>query len=378
MRRNALLIVLAVVALIGPAALSLHAAGPDVPATPEALGEQLFFDVNLSWNRTTSCASCHDPARAFTDPRGAASPGDDGSSLGDRNAPTAMYAALVPPPGEGARGWTGGLLHDGRAPSLEAQAGGPPLNPAEMGMPDRAAVLARLRENADYRAAFPALYGAGVLDDPDRAYEALTAAIAAFERTGRFAPFSSRYDRWLRGEFTLSPQEELGRVLFFSDQFTNCNRCHLSGGPAARETFSDYRYHNIGVPENRTLRARNGVPPGTVDAGAAAVTGDATLHGAFRTPTLRNVAVTGPYMHNGVFADLRTVILFYNSYNTRAESRRINPETGLPFDAPQVSGTLALDDLSHGPALDDRRIDALVAFLRTLTDAEFEHLLPPE
>ncbi|MFN6976826.1 MAG: cytochrome-c peroxidase, partial [Gemmobacter sp.] len=151
MRRNGLLIVLAVVALIGPAALSLHAAGPDVPATPEALGERLFFDVNLSWNRTTACASCHDPARAFTDPRGAASPGDDGSSIGDRNAPTAMYTAFVPPPGEGARGRFGGLFHDGRAPSLEAQAGGPPLNPAEMGMPDRAAVLARLRENADYR-----------------------------------------------------------------------------------------------------------------------------------------------------------------------------------------------------------------------------------
>jgi cytochrome c peroxidase len=97
--------------------------------------------------------------------------------------------------------------------------------------------------------------------------------------------------------------------------------------------------------------------------------------GKFKTPTLRNVAVTGPYMHNGVFEDLRTVVLFYNRYNTVAQARQINPETGKPWRDPEVPVNLSVTELTHGPALDDKRIDALVAFLETLTDARYEPLL---
>ena len=93
---------------------------------------------------------------------------------------------------------------------------------------------------------------------------------------------------------------------------------------------------------------------------------------------MRNVAVTGPYMHNGVFSDLRTVILFYNKYNTRSQTRQINPETGRPWRWPEVPQNLAVKELTHGPALDDQRIDALVAFLKTLTDARYEPLLEGE
>ena len=307
MRRALIAFGTGAVALFTVAAL----ADDPAPATPEALGEALFFDLNLSANRTQACANCHSPDYAFADPHGMASPGDDGVSLGDRNAPTAMYAALVPPFGRNADGdWQGGLFHDGRAATLEDQAGGPPLNPAEMGMPDQAAVLDRLRENPAYLAAFPALYGAGVLEDPVRAHNAMTAAIAAFERTPVFAPFDSKYDRYLRGEAVLTEAEELGRLLFFSDQFTNCNQCHQLGRSQMdpRETFTDHRYHNIARPRTWTLRAMNGVTPGTVDDGLLANPGvdDPAARGRFRTPTLRNVAVTGPYMHNGVFADLRT------------------------------------------------------------------------
>jgi cytochrome c peroxidase len=119
-----------------------------------------------------------------------------------------------------------------------------------MGMPDKAAVVARLRENPDYEA-FPALFGPGTLDDADAAYDAMTRAIAAFERTDTFAPFDSKYDRFLRGEAELTDQEELGRLLFFSQQFTNCNQCHQLRKSAIdpRETFTDYRFHNIGTPE---------------------------------------------------------------------------------------------------------------------------------
>lgn len=353
----------------------------DIPATPEALGERLFFDTNLSANRTQSCATCHDPDHGFADPRGMASTGDDGQSMGDRNAPTASYAALIPPFHRTDTGeWMGGQFLDGRAARLEDQAAGPPLNPIEMAMPDKASVVARLREDAVYAAAFPSLFGAGVLDDPERGYTAMTKAIAAFERTPVFSPFTSKYDRFLRGEAKLTDQEELGRVLFFSNQFTNCAQCHqLSRDPMdPRETFSDNLYHNIGTPENPDLRALNGIAPGTVDDGLAAnpaVAGDPAQRGKFRTPTLRDVAVTGPYMHNGVFADLRTVILFYNSFNTRNDARKINPETGAPFGPPPVADTLAIDKLTGAPALDDKRIDALIAFLGTLTDERYEPLL---
>ncbi len=353
------------------------------PETFEALGERLFFDTNLSMNRTQACATCHDPETAFVDPRGMASTGDNGTSLGDRNAPTAMYASLTPEFHRGEEGaWFGGQFLDGRASTLADQAGGPPLNPIEMGMPDKAAVVARLKEDPVYLEAFPALFGAGIFDDDATAYKAMTDAIAAFESTELFAPFTSKYDRYLRGEAELTELEELGRLLFFSEQFTNCNLCHQLGTSLMdpRETFTDHSYHNIGVPENRALREMNGVALGTIDGGLAqnpAVDGDPNELGKFRTPTLRNVAVTGPYMHNGVFEDLRTVVQFYNTYNTPPSNTasKINPETGEPFGPPPVPETVSMTELTHGPALQELRIDALVAFMKTLTDARYEHLL---
>ncbi|OSM07138.1 putative cytochrome c peroxidase [Magnetofaba australis IT-1] len=345
------------------------------------LGRQLFFDVNLSQNRTQACATCHDPNHGFVDGRdngveGMASLGDDGKSLGDRNAPTASYAAFVPPFVHNAKGnYVGGLFHDGRAGSLADQAGGPPLNPIEMGLKDKAEAVARIQENPDYVAAFKTLYGADVFSRPERAYAAMSEAIQAYERTAEFAPFDSKYDRYLRGEAQLSEQEELGRTLFFSQQFTNCNLCHqLRTSPmGAQETFSNYEHHNIGVPVNTALRAKNGAQPEHVDRGLLEnpAIDDPAQAGKFKTPTLRNIAVTGPYMHNGVFKDLRTVILFYNSYNTKSAKRKINPETGQPFAPPEVAENLSLKELQSGPALDDKRIDALVAFLKTLTDARY-------
>lgn len=356
-------------------------------ATLEALGEALYFDVDLSKNRSQSCGSCHNPDHGFVDPLEtkagrAASLGDDGRSIGDRNAPTAAYARFSPVFGRGADGkWRGGQFHDGRAATLEEQAGGPPLNPGEMGMPSKAAVVERLKEKPGYVAAFGRLFGETVLADVPAAYEAMTRAIAAFERTERFAPFDSKYDRSLRGEATLTEQEELGRVLFFSKQFTNCSLCHRlkQADGADGETFTDHSFHNIGVPANRALRAVNGVAKGTRDRGLAAnpaVRGDHRQDGKFKVPTLRNVAVTGPYMHNGVFADLRTVVLFYNKYNSKSPARQIDPETGKPWERPEIAANLSRTELETGPALDDRRIDALVAFLETLTDRRYEDRLP--
>lgn len=348
-------------------------APPANDAALTALGETLFFDTDLSRNRTQSCGTCHDPAHGFADPRGGpVSLGDDGVSRGVRNAPSASYAASIPRFGKDAKGNpVGGQFWDGRAATLDEQAGQPLLNPVEMAMPDKASVVARLKEKPAYVEAFRARFGPDVFGDDERAFAALAEALAAYERSPAVSPFDSRYDRYLRGDYTMTPQEELGRVLFFSNQFTNCGQCHkLTPNGGAGETFSNYRFHNIGTPANAALKT-------PVDHGLRARKGfrGKRHDGQFRVPGLRNVAVTGPYMHNGVFKDLRTVILFYNKYNSSAPARQVNPETGAVWDGPEVAGTLSLKELESGPALDDRRIDALVAFLRTLTDARYEPLL---
>jgi cytochrome c peroxidase len=311
------------------------------------------------------------PTRAFSDRNdvhngNAVSLGDDGKSFGDRNAPSATYAALNPPFGKDTDGaYIGGQFWDGRAKTLEEQAGGPPLNPVEMGMADDKAVAARIAENKDYVRAFEAFYGKDVLSDPARTFAAATSAIASFERTPEFSPFDSKYDRYLRGEVKLTDQEELGRVLFFSKQFTNCNQCHQlqKQGGLPEETFTNYEYHNIGVPRNEALVAAHGSAAGFVDTGLLQnpEVDDPAEAGKFKVPTLRNVAVTGPYMHNGVFRDLRTVVLFYDKYNSKRPERQVNPETGKPWGPPEVPGTLSMTELEHGPALKDDRIDALVA-----------------
>ena len=364
----------------------VQAAEPSLQqAKLEDLGRALFFDVNLSRDRTQSCATCHDPARSFIDWRdsgvnAAASMGGDLKSLGDRNAPTAAYAASIPPFTRKKDGeYVGGLFWDGRANTLEDQAAGPPLNPIEMAMPDKAAVVARLQENPNYLRAFKGLFGDSIFADNDKAYAAMTQALAALERTAFFSPFDSKYDRYLRGEYKPTEQEELGMTLFFSNQFTNCKQCHLlrESIDAKDETFSNYSFQNIGVPANEALRQQNGKGAAFIDHGLMEHTGNAdnTQDGKFRVPTLRNVALTAPYMHNGVFKDLRTVMLFYNKYLTKGSKAQTNPETGKPWGKPEVVENLALEKLQSGRALDTRSIDALIAFMNMLTDKRYEPLL---
>jgi cytochrome c peroxidase len=380
---------LAVLFWVVPTLAQTAPADPERQVRLEDLGRALFFDVNLSRDRTQSCATCHDPARGFSDWRdnaakGAASLGGDMMSLGDRNAPTASYANITPDFHRDEAGeYVGGQFWDGRAATLEEQAGGPPLNPLEMAQPDQAAVVARLQENPNYQHEFPALFGADVFDDDATAYAAMSTSLAAFERNEFFSPFDSKYDRYLRGEYQPTEQETLGMTLFFSNQFTNCNQCHqLQQLPEAeRETFSNYTFQNIGVPANQALRAANGLGEAHVDTGLAqnpAVDDTAAAQGRFKVSTLRNVALTAPYMHNGVFQDLRTVVKFYNKYLARGSKAQINPETGEPWGDPEVAANLATEKLEFGRALDDRGIDALVAFMRMLTDKRYEPVLEAE
>ncbi|PIE41675.1 MAG: methylamine utilization protein MauG [Gammaproteobacteria bacterium] len=362
--------------------------------TKAALGEALFFDKNLSFERTQSCSTCHDPDHGFIDSRTdengfitAVSLGDGSNptKIGDRNAPTAAYAMFSPLFHSGTRdrlnsqqpdyaGFMGGQFLDGREKNLMGQAGGPPLNPVEMSMPNKESVVERILENPDYEASFKGIYGDDIFENIELAYAAMTESIAKFEKTELFAPFDSKYDKFLRGEATLSLKELGGKALFFTQQFTNCATCHqLEPNSSKTETFSSYEFHNIGVPVNEEVRALNGAP---LDQGLLLnpAVNDESEVGKFRVPTLRNVAVTEPYMHNGVFRDLETVIKFYDHFLTNSEFMT-NPETGNAWREPEFAATVALEELKDGRKMTQENIEEMVCFLRTLTDARYEHLI---
>jgi cytochrome c peroxidase len=371
----------------------------------EDLGKALFHDVNLSKDRTQSCATCHNPQHGFVDTRNnealalGVSLGDDNFSIGVRNTPTASYARFSPnfsalhanaPTDD--NGFIGGQFLDGRETDLKGQAGGPPLNPVEMNMPDKDAVVDRIKKDHNYIDAFIAFYGRNIFTDTDQAYLKMTEAVAKFEKTPEFAPFDSKWDRHLKGEYTLTFPELTGKAVFFAAQNSSCVNCHMIGDPPngtdiqnPRQTFTNYKYFNLGVPENTDLI--NAIVSKGLHAGFLAngdmglfenpqVT-DENLKGKFRTPTLRNIAITGPYMHNGVFKELKTVLEFYDfRSNVTGDRRPNNPETGIPWKATPFPNTV-----DHGKLgmqkLTNANIDGLECFFRLLTDKKYEDKLPP-
>jgi len=346
------------------------------------LGRTLYFDKDLSFNRRQSCASCHNPEAGFIDDRdnivaSAASLGDDEKSFGDRNAPAIAYALLAPAFhfSEKQKRYIGGMFWDGRANNLVEQAKGPFLNPIEMGMPDVASIIERLLESEYYQNSFKALYGDDILSKPEQAFNALAASIVSFENTQPFAAFDSKYDRYLRGEYQLSKEEDLGMTIFFSTTESNCSNCHVLNVMGDEgEPFSNFEFHNVGTPVNTNLRSKNGLGESHQDFGLYLnpEISDKKTKGQFKTPGLRNIAVTAPYMHNGVFKQLRTVIEFYDQYNNKA--RKLDPETGKPWASAEVAENIFPDDLK-AKKLSDKKIDALIAFMKTLTDRRYEHLL---
>jgi cytochrome c peroxidase len=270
-----------------------------------ALGRRLFFETRLSRDRTQSCASCHDPHKGFTDglPRGH---GFEGREL-PRNSPTILNAA-----------YNATLFWDGRADSLEAQAQGPMLSAAEMNLTAEE-VAARLAEVPEYRERFRQVFGAA----PSLA--TAVRALAAYERT--LVTGDSRFDRYLRGnKEALSAAEKRGLIVFIGKG--TCTECHR--GPS----LTDERFHRIGLP------AAGGDP------GRYAVTARDADRACFKTPSLRNVALTAPYMHDGRLATLADVVEFYDK------------------GAGHVAGQSPLiDDLE----LTAQEKDDLLAFLETLT-----------
>lgn len=357
-------------------------------------GRQLFFDPTLSEPPGQSCASCHDPLRAFSDSfirpgksgskrsdrilNGALSVGADGTSLIDRNTPSLTYVGTIPPFMKIDGLYRGGLFLDGRSHNLTDQVRQPLLNPREMGQPDEAAIARKVLANDGYRRSLSQHFGDEALTDDSELLDAISTAIATFERSDELSSFDSKYDRYLSGEYTMTREEALGRELFFSD-LVNCVQCHVNeaGKVADRETFTNHRFHNIGVPINLQAREANGLgakhqDPGLLDNPQVQ---DSSEAGKFRVPTLRNVAVTPPYMHNGVFNNLHTAVLFYGRYTLSNRPSQIDPETQQPWQPAEIPDTIDLEILEGGQPLDSQRASALVAFLKTLTDKRYEHLL---
>ena len=351
--------------------------------TLETLGQLLFFDQTLSNTGHQSCATCHDPTNGFIDARDTAanravSVGDDGRSFGTRNTPSITYASFGPAFSLDEDGYVGGFFLDGRAPDLAAQALEPFINPIEMALPDHKALLNRVAKNPAYAPLLEKLLGNEVVNDEAKLLSTIAEAIVTFEKSALFSTFDSKYDRYLAGEVELSPLEERGRSLFFS-QLANCSQCHLRNAATvtADETFTNYRYHNIGIPSSDAVAAITATPDALPDGGLLnnPVIDDQSERGKFKVPSLRNVAVTAPYMHNGVFKELQTTVHYYNQFIVKNLSTRTNPETGEPWGPPEIADNISLDILKQGQPMDQQRIAAIVAFLKTLTDKRYEALL---
>ena len=286
-----------------------------IPRTEEELGKALFFDPILSKNRTISCSSCHNPRFAFADSV-AVSKGNAGQA-GRRNVPSAMNMAERPY-----------FFYDGRAASLEEQAVFPIQDSLEMDLPIAEAIK-RLQEDKWYAAAFKKLYGQKV------SINNLGSALAAYERT--LETSNSDWDLYAKGKPSgFSEAAIRGRILF--NEKGKCFDCHF--GP----DFTGDEFRNIGLYNGLDL----------ADKGRFEHSRDSADIGKFKVPGLRNIAVTGPYMHNGMFKTLREVVEYYN-----------NPDL-------IVGNSIGRDSLLAKPLnLNPEEIDDLLAFLETLTDKQF-------
>jgi len=381
----------------------------------QQLGEQLFFDLSLSTGSNQACASCHTPAAAFADPRNTGdplnspvSPGSIDGEFGTRNAPSAAYARFSPTfHWDGEEGlYEGGQFWDGRDNSLANQASRPPLNPVEMALPDKAAVINALVLNADYVTEFMDVYGLDLIEASTThagvlaAYDRMAQAIGEFEKSLAFSEFSSKFDYWLAGEYQMTRQEEKGMKLFNGK--AKCNLCHLSNTQQAADgngiippLFTDFTYDNLGIPVNPRIAELHGAPV-AVDYGLGGRAAIATIDpvmlangdvvslgqaGKFKVMSLRNIAATPPYGHNGFFASLKDIVHFYNTRDTLADcAAHPAPDVGVNcWPAPEVALNVNSDELGDLHLTSEQEAD-LVAFLNTLTDGYGEPLdiiLPP-
>lgn len=329
----------------------------DNPMTEEkvALGKDLYFDKRLSLDNTVSCATCHDPKLAFTDAK-RVSEGVRGKT-GARNAPTVLNSMF-----NVEQFW------DGRSITLEDQAKQPLINPVEMAMPTHDAVVDKVKKEKDYVERFQKVFGGPVTIDN------IAKAIAAFERTQLSG--DSPFDRFMAGDKSaISEPAENGWELFRGK--ARCLTCHEFN--ASSPFFTDFKYHNVGVGmkatknfEELVRKIQGMVQKGTLtekaidelaltegfsELGRFLVTRQPKDLGAFKTSTLRDIELTGPYMHDGSLKTLREVIEFYN-------------KGGEPN--PNLDGGIRKLDLT------EKEISDLVEYLKTLTGDRVKRLAKGE
>jgi cytochrome c peroxidase len=409
------------------------------------LGEKLFDDTKLSVSGQQACSTCHVPAHAYTSGDGQSVP-LGGAALnfpGFRNAPSLVYALFTPPFAVIDGAATGGFFRDGRASDLAAQATQPFVTPFEMANASAAEVVAKLQTSQASLQQFIAVYGADALNNPAVALVDMGQAIAAYEKEDpSFHPFSSKYDAWVSGKAELSATEKRGLALFNAPTQGNCTACHPSQiqGYSAHALFTDFSYDNIGVPRNWKIAANSPNPVSPVDAVALTyipqetnlpagseyafydlglcgplqpaandphsrplLSGTSAACGQFKVPTLRNIALTAPYFHNGVFDTLKEVLEWYvtrdinnnrgnnpdpvaagpggnpymavGSFYTAADGSADENEyndlpvafdanvniTEVPYTPPKFAG-------GQSPTLSADDINAVISFLCTLTD----------
>jgi cytochrome c peroxidase len=369
------------------------------PTAREALGRAIFFDESLSTPPGTSCASCHDPRRAFSGNHGSTVGVAAGSRPGHfarRNTPSVLYVKYVPAfhlafedDDDVNEAPFGGLSWNGRADSVAEFSRLPLFDANEMNSGSEADLARKLRA-AEYAGALATEFPKA-LDAPASAVRAVGDALQAYLTSDAMNPFTSRFDDYMRGTGMLSELEMRGLLAFKSPEKGACVACHRfveKSMRTERSLFTDFGYDAVAVPRNRDIPANRDPAysdlglcerkPTTVPSPAAATaTATATQWcGSFRTPSLRNVAVRERFMHNGEFTKLRDVVEFYATRST-TPSRWYPP--GAKFDdvPPKYRGNVNVTSLPYNrpegakPALDDADIDAIVAFLGTLTDAEY-------
>ena len=365
--------------------------GPPEDAALVALGRAIFADDRLSEPPGTSCASCHDPKRAFSGNHGADIGVAEGSRPGHyarRSTPSVLYLKYVPAfhyfedDEAAAPSAFGGFFWDGRSDAISELVRQPLFNPDEMNGGD-ALRVARKITAAPYAAAFRSAFGDS--SNPKAILRGLGAALQAYLTSDEMSPATSKFDDYVRGKATLTPQETLGFEVFKDQRRGACAGCHqvneTSTNPV-RSMFTDYGFDAVGAPRNYELPAtrvstyfdlglcgrRSKVTPSD----------DGKWCGSFRTPSLRNVAVRDSFMHNGRFRKLRDVVAFYS---TRAGTPAKWYPPGTEFDDlpakyrdnVNISSGPYNRPVGSAPVMTDDEIDAVVAFLGTLTDAAYVH-----
>lgn len=341
---------------LGLPPVPIPANNPQSPAKI-ALGEKLFHDTSFSADGKVSCATCHDQGKGFTDNL----PVSEGFNrlTGTRNAPTILNSAYMT-----------SLFWDGREPDLEGQSKQPPINPVEGGLPSHQPILQIVRDDDEYAQAFSAVFD---IEANEISMEHVSKAIASFERT--VVAGNSAFDRYYYAGEKNALAEDAGRGLGLFLGKGRCVSCHRIEQTQA--LFTDNRFHNIGVgfkqirgkeaetaeQFQKAKRAGADVDVAVLtqknvsELGRFAVTDNITEVGAFKTPTLRNVDKTAPYMHDGSLATLEDVVDFYNNGGRDEET---DPLSGF------LSGGIRPLNLT-----DEEKQD-LVAFMEALTSPDLE------